>query len=223
MIDFLRISGIASKMLFYALGILLIYWLLLKITGRSPTSDRIITIVLPFVLTAMAGIGLVIFRMMGSFANCAVNSGSLQSMLALNLSASTPSLTDRQSFYTSLREFFVMAEYKQVILVRHDLKLTKGKMAAQVSHASVESLLKSHVDDRDAWRAQGMKKVVLKVKDLKELLECRRKAEDAGLVVALITDAGRTQLEPGTTTCLGIGPDKAEKIDKVTGNLQLIS
>jgi PTH2 family peptidyl-tRNA hydrolase len=116
-----------------------------------------------------------------------------------------------------------MTEYKQVILVRHDLKLTKGKMAAQVSHASVESLLKSHADDRDAWRQQGMKKVVLKVKDLKELLEYKRKAEDAGLVVALIVDAGHTQLAPGTTTCLGIGPDKAEKIDKITGSLQLIS
>lgn len=116
-----------------------------------------------------------------------------------------------------------MAELKQVILVRQDLKLTKGKMAAQVSHASVEALLKSHKDDVTAWRQQGMKKVVLKVKDLDELMAFKRKAEDAGLVVALITDAGHTQLAPGTTTCLGIGPDKAEKIDKVAGALQLIS
>jgi PTH2 family peptidyl-tRNA hydrolase len=116
-----------------------------------------------------------------------------------------------------------MAEYKQVILVRQDLKLTKGKMAAQVSHASVESLLKSHKDDATAWRQQGMKKVVLKVADLKELQDYKRKAEDAGLVVAMITDAGHTQLPPSTVTCLGIGPDKAEKIDKVTGQLKLIS
>lgn len=116
-----------------------------------------------------------------------------------------------------------MSEYKQVILVRQDLKLTKGKMSAQVSHASVESLLKSHADYRDTWRAQGMKKVILKVKDLAELMQYKRKAEDAGLVVALIIDAGRTHLEPGTPTCIGIGPDKEEKIDKVTGNLKLIS
>ncbi len=116
-----------------------------------------------------------------------------------------------------------MAEYKQVILVRQDLKMTKGKMSAQVSHASVEALLKSHKDDVSKWRAQGMKKAVLKVRDLNELLEYKRKAEDAGLVVALITDAGHTQLAPGTVTCLGIGPDKAERIDKITGNLQLIS
>jgi PTH2 family peptidyl-tRNA hydrolase len=116
-----------------------------------------------------------------------------------------------------------MADYKQVILVRADLKLAKGKMAAQVSHASVEALLKSHNDDSTAWRGQGMKKVVLKVKDLKELLAYKRKAEDAGLVTALITDAGHTQVAPGTTTCLGIGPDREERIDKVTGELQLIS
>jgi PTH2 family peptidyl-tRNA hydrolase len=116
-----------------------------------------------------------------------------------------------------------MAEYKQVILVRQDLKLTKGKMAAQASHASVEALLKSHKDDVTAWRAQGMKKTVLKVADEKELLEFKRKAEDAWLVTALITDAGHTHLAPGTTTCLGIGPDKADKIDKVTGHLKLMS
>lgn len=116
-----------------------------------------------------------------------------------------------------------MSEYKQVILVRQDLKLTKGKMSAQVSHASVEALLKSHKDDVIKWREQGMKKAVLKIADEKELLEYKRKAEDAGLVTALITDAGHTQLKPGTITCLGIGPDKAEKIDKITGQLKLIS
>jgi len=114
-------------------------------------------------------------------------------------------------------------EYKQVILVRDDLKLTKGKMAAQVSHASVGAVLKSHKDDVAKWQSQGMKKVVLRVKDKDELVLYKRKAEDAGLVCALITDAGHTHLAPGTMTCLGIGPDKDEKIDKVTGALKLIS
>ncbi|MAF35056.1 aminoacyl-tRNA hydrolase [Candidatus Woesearchaeota archaeon] len=111
---------------------------------------------------------------------------------------------------------------KQVILVRKDLKLSKGKLAAQVSHASVETLLKSEKDYVKKWRAEGMKKTVLGVADQKELIDFKNKAEDAGLVVALITDAGRTELNPGTTTCVGIGPDKEEKIDKVTGELRLL-
>ena len=114
-------------------------------------------------------------------------------------------------------------EYKQVILVREDLKLTKGKMSAQASHASVGAVLKSHKDDLKKWQAQGMKKAILRVKDKQELYQYKQKAEDAGLVVALITDAGHTHLKPGTATCLGIGPDKAEKIDKVTGTLSLVS
>ncbi len=116
-----------------------------------------------------------------------------------------------------------MIEYKQVILVREDLKLTRGKMSAQASHASVGAVLKSHKDDIKKWQDQGMKKVILRVKDLPLLMEYKRKAEDAGLICILITDAGHTHLEPKTVTCLGIGPDKAEKIDKVTGDLPLIS
>ena len=124
-----------------------------------------------------------------------------------------------------MNEFWVdkMSEYKQVILARQDLKLSKGKLAVQSSHASVAALLKSHKDDIAKWQSQGMKKSVLKVADLKELLEFKQKAEDAGLVAALITDAGRTHLEPGTVTCLGIGPDKEDKIDKITGHLKLVS
>lgn len=112
--------------------------------------------------------------------------------------------------------------YKQVILVRQDLKLPKGKLAVQVGHASVESLLRSHKDDIAKWRSEGMKKVVLKVQDEKELMKYKIEAEDLGLVAALITDAGRTVVEPGTVTCLGIGPDKEEKIDRVTGKLKMV-
>ncbi len=112
--------------------------------------------------------------------------------------------------------------YKQVILVRQDLKLPKGKLSVQVSHASVNALLKSHKDDVTKWQKQGMKKIVLKVKDMEELLGYKRKAEDHGLITALIEDAGKTVLKPGTITCLGIGPDNEEKIDKVTGNLKCI-
>lgn len=111
---------------------------------------------------------------------------------------------------------------KQVILVRQDLKLSKGKLAVQVAHASVDCVLKSLRSKVDGWRKEGMKKVVLKVKDIEELYKFIQAANNAGLVTALITDAGLTQLAPGTTTCLCIGPDEDEKIDDITGKLKLL-
>ncbi|MDD5178398.1 MAG: peptidyl-tRNA hydrolase Pth2 [Candidatus Nanoarchaeia archaeon] len=111
---------------------------------------------------------------------------------------------------------------KQVIIVRSDLKLSKGKMSAQCSHASVEAVLKSDKKKVSEWQKEGMKKVVLKVNDLKELLKYNQLAKDSGLVTSLIKDAGRTEIEPGTITCVGIGPDDDVKIDAVTKNLKLV-
>ncbi len=110
-------------------------------------------------------------------------------------------------------------DYKQVILVREDLRLPKGKMAAQAAHASVEAVLKSDKDDVKRWRAEGMKKIVLKVQDEKEMLHYNQQAKDAGLVTAIITDAGHTIVEPGTRTCCAIGPDNVRDIDAITGKL----
>ena len=112
--------------------------------------------------------------------------------------------------------------YKQVILVREDLKLPKGKLAAQSSHASVDATLKSDKKIVDLWKKDGGKKVVLKVKDEKELFKYKQMAEDDGLKTVLITDAGHTVVEPGTITCLGIGPDEEERIDRVTGKLKMM-
>lgn len=111
---------------------------------------------------------------------------------------------------------------KQAIVVRQDLKLPKGKLAAQASHASLEAALSSKKETLEAWRRQGAKKVVLKAADEKELLELERIAKSLGVQTALITDAGHTVVEPGTITCLGIGPDKEELIDKVTGKLKMV-
>ncbi len=111
---------------------------------------------------------------------------------------------------------------KQVILVRQDLKLPKGKLAAQAAHASVEAVLKSEPTMVKTWRKEGMPKIVLKVKDEKELISFFQKAKDEDLVSSLITDAGRTVVEPGTRTCVGIGPDEEEKIDWLTGKLSLL-
>lgn len=112
--------------------------------------------------------------------------------------------------------------YKQVILVRQDLKLAKGKLAAQCAHASVECVLKTNRKLLESWRKDSGKKVVLRVENEKELLKFKTLADDAQLKNALITDAGRTAVSPGTVTCLGIGPDEEKKIDSLTHKLRMV-
>ena len=110
--------------------------------------------------------------------------------------------------------------YKQAIIVRKDLKMSAGKIAAQVAHASVEAWKKADKKIRDAWEREGAKKVVLQAQDEKELLELKKKS--GKLPTALIRDAGLTEIPPGTTTCLAIGPAREEEIDKLTGSLKLL-
>ena len=111
---------------------------------------------------------------------------------------------------------------KQAILVRKDLKLSKGKMGAMCAHASVEATLRSSRFKVNPWRKNGMKKVILKVDNLRELMKYQRIAKKEKVVATIIKDAGRTELKPGTITCLGIGPDKEEKIDKISGKLKIM-
>lgn len=116
-------------------------------------------------------------------------------------------------------------ENKMVIAVRKDLRLSAGKMAAQVAHAAVNCAFASKrrkPDWFERWYDEGQKKVVVKVASLDELLRLKVQAEDAGLVTSLIMDAGLTELPPNTTTCLGIGPAPDDIIDKVTGHLGLM-
>jgi len=116
-----------------------------------------------------------------------------------------------------------MVELKQVILVRSDLKLTRGKMSAQAAHASVDAVLRSKKTTIDAWRDLGMKKTVLAVADETELRSLIATAQREGLVVSVISDAGHTHLTPGTTTCGAIGPAPDVAIDTITGHLKLIN
>jgi len=112
--------------------------------------------------------------------------------------------------------------YKLVILVREDLKMSAGKISAQCSHASVEAVMKSSKKLIDEWKKDGMKKIILKVNNEKELLEFKKLADENKLVTVLITDAGYTEVPKGSVTCLGIGPDNEEKIDKITGRLKIL-
>ena len=115
-------------------------------------------------------------------------------------------------------------EYKLVIVVRTDLGISKGKMAAQVSHAAVNCSLQSKKSDSSnfkKWYADGQKKVVVKITNESSLRQLQQHARDVGLTNSLITDAGLTEVPPGTVTCLGIGPATETKINEITGNLSL--
>ncbi len=116
-------------------------------------------------------------------------------------------------------------EYKQVIVLRTDIKMSKGKMAAQAGHAAVsaaEYARKNRPEWWNPWIREGQCKIAVKVASEQELLEIERKARNEGLPVALIVDRGLTELPPETTTCLGIGPAPSNKVDVITGNLPLL-
>jgi PTH2 family peptidyl-tRNA hydrolase len=119
-----------------------------------------------------------------------------------------------------------LAEIKQVIVVRSDLKMGKGKVAAQVAHAALDAAevaRRKHPGWYESWREQGQAKMVLKTDGGEAALEeLQKQARTMGLPVSLIQDRGLTQLDPGTTTCLGIGPGPSDEIDKVTGKLKLL-
>lgn len=111
---------------------------------------------------------------------------------------------------------------KQIIVVRNDLEMSVGKKCAQCCHASIGSYEKTPEAIIKAWRGEGQKKVVLEVDSKKELKQLYKKAKELKLSYFLVKDAGLTELEPGTVTALGIGPDKEEKINKVTGSVKLL-
>ncbi len=112
--------------------------------------------------------------------------------------------------------------YKQVVLVRQDLKLSPGKLAAQCGHGFVESFLKAEEKIKKKWLQEGAKKVVLKVTDEKEVRMFYAEAQLQHIPCALITDAGHTELTPGTVTVVGLGPESEEKLDKLIGNLKIL-
>ncbi|MFC2143583.1 peptidyl-tRNA hydrolase Pth2 [Candidatus Aenigmatarchaeota archaeon] len=113
--------------------------------------------------------------------------------------------------------------YKQVIVIRSDVKMSKGKTAVQTAHASLESYkIAKRKNKTKIWEITGQKKVLLKVESLAELKKIKQKCNKLKVPCALIHDAGRTEVKSGTITALGIGPDKEKTINKVTGSLPLV-
>ena len=127
-----------------------------------------------------------------------------------------------------------MLEHKQVIVLRKDLNMRKGKMIAQGAHASMRAILALGrrqgdtwvipLDERLApWLLGRFKKVCVSVNSESELLALQAQAEAAGLINALIQDAGLTEFGGVPTyTAVAIGPDRADRVDAVTGQLPLL-
>jgi peptidyl-tRNA hydrolase len=111
---------------------------------------------------------------------------------------------------------------KQIIVVNEALKLPRGKLAAQVAHASVGAFLEASPTSQHRWLEVGMPKVVLQCDSDSTLIELEKLANESGLPAMLIRDAGHTVVEAGTITCLGIGPAEIEAIDRLTGAMKLV-
>jgi PTH2 family peptidyl-tRNA hydrolase len=119
-----------------------------------------------------------------------------------------------------------LGNFKQVIVIRTDLKMKVGKKCAQACHASLSAAEVSKAKNMDTyrlWKKQsGQRKIVLKIGSEEAIRKLYYDVIDAGIGAYLVQDAGLTQLEPGTITALGIGPDRSEKIDKFCANLKLL-
>lgn len=110
---------------------------------------------------------------------------------------------------------------KQAIVIDMDLEMSKGKMIAQACHASLNGYLSSDEKLRDDWLKKGGKKIVLEKGDhsFETLI---KKAERLNIPFSKVSDAGKTELRPGTETAICLGPDKESKIDEITSEMKLV-
>jgi PTH2 family peptidyl-tRNA hydrolase len=126
------------------------------------------------------------------------------------------------------------AEHKQVIVLRKDLNMRKGKMVAQGAHASMAAILKLAtrkgnllviaLDERiEPWLCGRFTKICVSVNSEIELLAIHEKSIAAGVLTSLILDSGLTEFGGvPTNTAVAVGPDFARKIDAITGGLPLL-
>ncbi|XP_068623746.1 peptidyl-tRNA hydrolase 2, mitochondrial-like [Battus philenor] len=125
----------------------------------------------------------------------------------------------------AVQKFASDSEYKLVLVVRTDLNMGKGKIAAQCSHAAVGAFEKAQRKDPEglkSWQMTGQAKIALKTDSVDEIKQIADNAKKMGLITSLIRDAGRTQIAPNSITVLGVGPAPKDVIDKVTGHLKLL-
>ena len=112
--------------------------------------------------------------------------------------------------------------FKQIIIIRNDLGMSEGKKCVQTANASLGAYKKTDKKVIKKWEFEGQKKVVLEIDSKEKILNLYRELKKEKITCFLVEDAGLTELEPGTITALGIGPEREETLDKVTGKLKLL-
>eukprot|EP00033_Pygsuia_biforma_P000804 GCRY01000938.1.p1 GENE.GCRY01000938.1~~GCRY01000938.1.p1 ORF type:complete len:164 (-),score=23.39 GCRY01000938.1:297-788(-) len=114
---------------------------------------------------------------------------------------------------------------KMVLCVRNDLKMGKGKIAAQCSHATLGAYkIAVHTcpDLLASWERQGQPKVVVKIDGKSDMKEIVRQCREKNVNYCVISDAGRTQVDPGTNTVVAVGPGPLTSINLITGSYKLL-
>ena len=126
---------------------------------------------------------------------------------------------------------------RQIIVIRKDLNMRKGKIGAQAAHASMKVFFDAFEDDGSTWKVSAalynrpavkewvnglFKKIVVSVNSEAELLEIYEKAKEAGLPCSLIQDSGLTEFKEPTYTAVGIGPAEDSVFPPLTGHLPLL-
>ncbi|KAG4067881.1 hypothetical protein HA402_010567 [Bradysia odoriphaga] len=124
-----------------------------------------------------------------------------------------------------LRQFRDNGDCKMLLIVRNDLKMGKGKIAAQCGHAAVgayETAIKRYPSLVRHWQSNGCPKIAVKCESKAEIIDLRNKAQAKDFNTCMIRDAGRTQVEPNTITVLAIGPAQSDALDQITRHLKLL-
>ena len=112
-----------------------------------------------------------------------------------------------------------------VLVTRKDLKLSRGKLAAQCSHAAVECALKASREcpkQLESWRENGARKIVVEAPNLDALKRLFGAAQADDIVCYMVRDAGHTEIPAGTVTVVGLGPGPRDSIDSLTGSFGLV-
>ncbi|KAL2556532.1 Peptidyl-tRNA hydrolase II (PTH2) family protein [Forsythia ovata] len=118
----------------------------------------------------------------------------------------------------------ILEDFKMVLVVRNDLKMGKGKIAAQCSHATLglyKKLVNRAPKSLNRWEMCGQVKVVVKIESEDDMLVLQERAKSLNLQTHITIDAGRTQIAPNSRTVMAVlGP--ADMVDNVTGGLKLL-